>query len=939
MNKKLPAWIVLTLISLVAALALGATYNGTKDRIARQEAEKAVAVRQELLPQAADFKEVLGNIDSISGATYTTEAVKEAVAANFEKLDGAAGTVTSVSQGFMGPVAVEMTVDEAGVITAARIGDDSFAEINGAAAADPEYAQKLVGLSHSDMGTGVYQGTNAEGKAVGYVSVGTVTGFGGPVEITVGLDNETTLTGIRVGGASFSETAGLGAKSKEPAFYEQFAGKSYPVDLSKNGGEIDAITAATITSSAVVRGVNNTVKAMAEAAGIKLSEPVAAIEELGEGRYGVTAQGVSGPFPVVVTVDGEGAVVSVEVQDTAAANDVSYLGKVQGNAAYLAQFNGSKALDAAALDTVSGATVSSSSVNESVSKALLYVNDPAAYAALTADTGEEADIAIRRGASVWTAEGKGLNGIFPVAISVDENAVITGIAVGDSESDMDAAFLGQVKNNNAFLAQFVGKNEKVAADAIDMVSGATISSKGVLTAVNKAWNASQGIEEAPAPEVGIAEGAVTYTAAGKGLTGSFDVTISVDEDGAVNGIAVGDASTAEDAGFLGQVKDNAEFLAQFIGTKGGVDAKDIETVSGATVSSKGVIAAVNAAWNASQGITDEKPAAAPAAEGNTVKASGLTGSFDVTVELNEDGTVKAVTLGESDSDMDKNFLSMLNDDFLAQFAGKTLPVEGADTVSGATVSSKAVIEAVNSFAAAAPAAEGNTVKASGLTGSVDVTVELNEDGTVKAVTLGETMGMNAPITVTVTVKNGVVSEVNVEGTSSEADVPYVAKTQDEAFVKQFAGLAAEAAESDIDFVSGATVSSRAVLKAVNLIVDAAAPEAPAEEAKAEPAAEPAAEATGDLKDGVYETAAMGMNAPVTVTVTVKNGVVSEVTVEGTSSEADVPYVARTQDEAFLAQFAGLAATAAEGDIDFVSGATVSSRAVLKAVNLIVDAAD
>ncbi len=613
MNKKLPAWIVLTLISLVAALALGATYNGTKDRIARQEAEKAVAVRQELLPQAADFKEVLGNIDSISGATYTTEAVREAVAANFEKLDGAAGTVTSVSHGFMGPVAVEMTVDEAGVITAARIGDDSFAEIKGAAAADPEYAQKLVGLSHSDMGTGVYQGTNAEGKAVGYVSVGTVTGFGGPVEITVGLDNDTTLTGIRVGGASFSETAGLGAKSKEPAFYEQFAGKSYPVDLSKNGGEIDAITAATITSSAVVRGVNNTVKAMAEAAGIKLSEPVAAIEELGEGRYGVTAQGVSGPFPVVVTVDGEGAVVSVEVQDTAAANDVSYLGKVQGNAAYLAQFNGSKALDAAALDTVSGATVSSSSVNESVGKVLLYVNDPAAYAALTADTGEEADIAIRRGASVWTAEGKGLNGIFPVAISVDENAVITGIAVGDSESDMDAAFLGQVKNNNAFLAQFVGKNEKVAADAIDMVSGATISSKGVLTAVNKAWNASQGIEEAPAPEVGIAEGAVTYTAAGKGLTGSFDVTISVDADGAVNGIAVGDASTAEDAGFLGQVKDNAEFLAQFIGTKGNVDAKDIETVSGATVSSKGVIAAVNAAWNASQGITDEKPAAAPAA--------------------------------------------------------------------------------------------------------------------------------------------------------------------------------------------------------------------------------------------------------------------------------------------------------------------------------------
>ena len=246
-----------------------------------------------------------------------------------------------------------------------------------------------------------------------------------------------------------------------------------------------------------------------------------------------------------------------------------------------------------------------------------------------------------------------------------------------------------------------------------------------------------------------------------------------------------------------------------------------------------------------------------------------------------------------------------------------------------------MIEAVNSFAAAAaPAGETKTeAPAAEATGDL-------KDGVYETAA----MGMNAPVTVTVTVKNGVVSEVTVDGTSSDADVPYVAKTQDEAFLAQFAGLAATAAEGDIDFASGATVSSRAVLKAVNLIVDAAAPEAPAEEAKIEAPAEeakpePAAEATGDLKDGVYETAAMGMNAPVTVTVTIKKGVVAEVTVQDSANEADKAFVARTQDEAFLAQFAGLAAEAAEGDIDFVSGATVSSRAVLKAVNLIVDAAD
>ena len=58
MNKKLPAWIVLTVICLVAALALAFTYNGTKDRIAQQEEAKTVAVRQALLPAAASYLEI-----------------------------------------------------------------------------------------------------------------------------------------------------------------------------------------------------------------------------------------------------------------------------------------------------------------------------------------------------------------------------------------------------------------------------------------------------------------------------------------------------------------------------------------------------------------------------------------------------------------------------------------------------------------------------------------------------------------------------------------------------------------------------------------------------------------------------------------------------------------------------------------------------------------
>ena len=93
MSKKLPAWIVLTVITLVAALALGFTYDSTKDTIDAQEAQKAVAVRQALLPEAQRF-DLVESVDAISGATITTNAVLTGIDQAYETLGGAAGTAT-----------------------------------------------------------------------------------------------------------------------------------------------------------------------------------------------------------------------------------------------------------------------------------------------------------------------------------------------------------------------------------------------------------------------------------------------------------------------------------------------------------------------------------------------------------------------------------------------------------------------------------------------------------------------------------------------------------------------------------------------------------------------------------------------------------------------------------------------------------------------------
>lgn len=100
---------------------------------------------------------------------------------------------------------------------------------------------------------------SAGGQVIGHTAAITVQGYGGEVELTVGMDVQGVLTGLSVGGSNFAETAGLGSKAKEPEFTSQFIGKTVPVAL---GESIDAISGATITSRAVVEGVNRAAKAM-----------------------------------------------------------------------------------------------------------------------------------------------------------------------------------------------------------------------------------------------------------------------------------------------------------------------------------------------------------------------------------------------------------------------------------------------------------------------------------------------------------------------------------------------------------------------------------------------------------------------------------------------------------------------------------------------------
>lgn len=92
----------------------------------------------------------------------------------------------------------------------------------------------------------------AAAPAVEEVFTASAQGFAGPVAVKVTLANG-KITAIEIGDAQFCETPGFGAKALEPAFQDQFIGKTLPLTAS----DIDGIAGATITTKAVLEAVNS----------------------------------------------------------------------------------------------------------------------------------------------------------------------------------------------------------------------------------------------------------------------------------------------------------------------------------------------------------------------------------------------------------------------------------------------------------------------------------------------------------------------------------------------------------------------------------------------------------------------------------------------------------------------------------------------------------
>ena len=442
-----------------------------------------------------------------------------------------------------------------------------------------------------------YEGTK-DGNVVGYVAQTSVSGYGGPIEVTTGIGMDNVITGVTVGGAGFSETPGLGAKTKDAKYTEQFKGLTAPV---VNKQDVDSLSGATISSGAVVSGVNRA------ADYIKTLMPGYVPEETTNenvvNTVVVQAFGFAGPIEVSVGFDADSAIAQLDVGGDAFAETAGF-GELAKEKPWRDQFIGKSGTLSYGdgLDAISGATITSTAVLDAVNEAIAQQQAaPPVVAEMTV---------------------KGFIGDIDVSVVVNGDGTIAKVSVG-GDAFAETPGLGELVKENAFTGQFVGKHAPVAfGDGIDAVAGATISSNAVLDGINTAL-ASVDVQSAgtsapvggevttepvqestseptPEPVVEKAPVAEAPEASGEsktvtvfGFAGNIDVTVQLDDAGAIANVSVGGANFAETPG-LGAMVQEKSFTDQFVGKSGVLAFGDgIDAITSATISSDAVLDAVN----------------------------------------------------------------------------------------------------------------------------------------------------------------------------------------------------------------------------------------------------------------------------------------------------------------------------------------------------------
>lgn len=378
---------------------------------------------------------------------------------------------------------------------------------------------------------------------------------------------------------------------------------------------------------------------------------VADLESVEDGVYAGSADGFNGPINVEVTVDG-GKITDVNVLSHTESDGISDPAFDEIPAAMVAG-------NTTEVEVVSGATFTSTGLMAAVNNALSGEPGEASETPVE-DTEEETVIEPSENVFVdgtYEATVDGHNGPLSVEVIV-EGGVITSVEVTENEETEGLADPA-LENVTANIVKRNGTD-------VDVVSGATVTSEAIISAVEKALGLGAKVTAAS-----VNDGVYQGSAAGRNGEISVEVTVT---DGVIANVTVLEHAETE------ELSDPA--IADVPTAIVDANSTDVDTVSGATLTSKGIIAAVDTALMTG-------------ATAYQVTVEGHNGPLTVVAEV-ADGTITSVEVTEHSE------TEGLADPALVDVPAAIVETNSTDVevVSSATVSSEAIIEAVDLILAA-----------------------------------------------------------------------------------------------------------------------------------------------------------------------------------------------------------------------------------------------
>ncbi len=226
----------LTIVVCVAVIALTITNSITKDLIEEQKEIEIKENLEKLFPEMDDFEE---DDDEEFYIVYQGNNLTNGTVIGF--------AFTVEGEGYGGTIEMLAGIEAYSYLATERIGGQEFSYT-----VTPDFEPAADNWTESEFpnGTKVFEVDDNNGSYKIFVERSPLN----ETEIDM-----VTLRGLRI--VFHAETPGLGAKITDDDFLNQFKGIALgDLSLTADGGEVDAISGATISSEAVTDGVYDTVK-------------------------------------------------------------------------------------------------------------------------------------------------------------------------------------------------------------------------------------------------------------------------------------------------------------------------------------------------------------------------------------------------------------------------------------------------------------------------------------------------------------------------------------------------------------------------------------------------------------------------------------------------------------------------------------------------------